>query len=166
MVGLDSDESSVSDAREHAAQAGLGDRVRFETVRADDDLAGVVGTCDVVLVLEALHDMAHPVAALAAARAALREGGCVVVMDEAAAEQFAPPPPGHPEAVPVSERLFYASSVLHCLPVGLSEADSAGTGAVMRPATLRRYAEQAGLGDVRDAPVEHDMFRFTVLRPG
>lgn len=162
VVGIDSDEASITDAREHAAAAGVSDRVRFETLGADADLGAVAGTCDVVLVLEALHDMAHPVAALAAARAALAEDGCVVVLDEAVADAFEPPPPG--EAGPVPERLFYASSVLHCLPVGLSEDDSAGTGAVMRPATLRAYAAEAGFSDVRDGEIEHDLLRCYVLR--
>ena len=122
----------------------------------------VAGTCDVVLVLEALHDMAHPVGALAAARACLADDGCVVVLDEAVADEFVPPPPG--EVGPVPERLFYASSVLPFLPVGLSEDDSAGTGAVMRPATLRAYAAEAGFTDVRDGAIEHDLLRCYVLR--
>ena len=162
VVGVDSDEASVTDAREHAASAGVGDRVRFETMTADADLATVAGGVDVVLVLEALHDMAHPVAALAAARACLVDDGCVVVLDEAVADEFVPP--GEGEVGPVPERLFYASSVLHCLPVGLSEAESAGTGAVMRPATLRAYAAEAGFTDVRDGAIEHDLLRCYVLR--
>ena len=78
------------------------------------------------------------------------------------AEEFAPPGPG--VEAPLPERLFYASSVLHCLPVGLSEEDSAGTGAVMRPATLRAYAAEAGFSDVRDGAIEHDLLRCYVLR--
>jgi SAM-dependent methyltransferase len=162
VVGIDSDEASVMDAREHAAAEGVSDRVRFETLGADADLGAVAGTVDVVLVLEALHDMAHPGGALAAARACLADDGCVVVLDEAVADEFAPPAPG--DVGPLPERLFYASSVLHCLPVGLSEDDSAGTGAVMRPATLRAYAAEAGFSDVRDGAIEHDLLRCYVLR--
>lgn len=162
VVGVDSDEASITDARQHAAAEGLSDRVRFETLKADADLGAVAGSCDVVFVLEALHDMAHPVAALAAARSCLAEGGCVVILDEAAAEEFTPPGPG--VEPPLSERLFYASSVLHCLPVGLSEEGSAGTGAVMRPATLRRYAQEAGFRDVQIGEIGHDLLRCYVLR--
>ena len=162
VVGIDSDEDSITDARGLAAAEGLSDRVRFETLHADADLGAVAGTCDVVFVLEALHDMAHPVAALAAARSCLVEGGCVVVLDEAAADEFTPPTSG--SEAPVSERLFYASSVLHCLPVGLSEEGSAGTGALMRPATLRAYAADAGFRDVEVVDIGHDMLRCYVLR--
>jgi sulfate adenylyltransferase subunit 2 len=76
---------------------------------------------------------------------------------------WVPPAPG--EEGPLPERLFYASSVLHCLPVGRSQDDSAATGALFRPATMRRYAEQAGYTAVEVAPIEHDVFRFYVLTP-
>ena len=79
-------------------------------------------------------------------------------MDERAEEEFAP---GGSEI----ERLLAASSVLHCLPVGRSQDDSAATGALFRPATMRRYAEQAGYTAVEVAPIEHDVFRFYVLTP-
>jgi hypothetical protein len=51
-------------------------------------------------------------------------------------------------------------SVLRCLPAGLAEQTSAGTGTVMRPATLRRYALEAGFGDVEILPIANDLFRF------
>jgi hypothetical protein len=35
-----------------------------------------------------------------------------------------------------------------------------GTGTVMRPATLRDYALQAGFQEVQILPIEHDLFRF------
>ena len=46
---------------------------------------------------------------------------------------------------------MYGWSVLHCLPVGLpSSRRRAGT--VMRPATLRRYATEAGFSEVEVFP--------------
>ncbi len=156
VLGVDSDDASVMDARSHAANAGLGTRVRFEVTDADTDLGE--GAHDVAFFFEALHDMAHPVQALAAARRALRPGGRVVVMDERAEEEFAP---GGSEI----ERLLATASVLHCLPVGMSQPGSAGTGALFRPDTMRRYAAEAGFAEVEVAPIEHDMFRFYVLTP-
>ena len=48
------------------------------------------------------------------------------------------------------ERLLYACSLFVCLPHGMAGArpgrPSAATGTVMRPATLRRYALEAGFG--------------------
>ncbi len=154
VLGVDSDDASVMDARQHAAEAGLGDRVRFEV--ADAASTFPEAAYDVVFFFEALHDMAHPVPALESARRALRPGGVVVVMDENAEEEFAP------GGSPV-ERLLAAASVLHCLPVGRAQAGSAATGALFRPATMRRYAVEAGFAEVVEAPIEHDLFRFYVL---
>jgi hypothetical protein len=58
------------------------------------------------------------------------------------------------------ERYMYGFSILHCLPVGMVEQPSAATGTVMRAATLRRYAEEAGFRAVDVLPIEHDFFRF------
>ena len=55
---------------------------------------------------------------------------------------------------------MYGFSVLCCLPAGMADQPSAATGTVMRPATLRGYAEAAGFGGVEVLPIEHDMFRF------
>lgn len=154
--GVDSDEASIMDARANAIAANVSDRARFEVRNADD--SKLPSSYDVAFFFESLHDMAHPVQALAAVRSALRPGGLVVVMDEKAEEEFAPD--GSPY-----ERFLGAGSVLHCLPVGLSEPDSAATGAMFRPDTLRRYAAEAGFSGVEIAPVEHDMMRFYVLSP-
>lgn len=152
---IDSDEASIADARRNAADAGLTDRVRFEV----QDAVGESPTrYDAVFIFEALHDMAHPVPALASLREVLAPGGSVVVMDERVAESFTAPGDE-------LERAFYAFSVLHCLPVGMSEPDSAGTGTVMRPDTVRRYAADAGYSRVDILPIEHDLFRFYHLIP-
>ena len=97
--------------------------------------------------------MNHPVEALRAARASLTEGGSVVIADERVAERFTAPGDE-------LERFNYGWSVLHCLAVGLLDSDSAGTGTVMRPDTLRRYAHEAGFTRVDVLPIEHDFWRF------
>jgi len=156
VLGIDSDDASVMDARANAEAAGLGDRVRFEV--ADADRLPVGASYDVAFYFEALHDMAHPVESLRAVRESLRPDALVVVMEERAEEEFAP---GGPEV----ERLLGAASVLHCLPVGRSQPDSEGTGALFRPATMHGYAARAGYTATTVAPIEHDLFRFFVLAP-
>jgi hypothetical protein len=64
------------------------------------------------------------------------------------------------------ERLMYGFSVLSCLPTGLADHPSAATGAVMRPATLRRYALEAGYRHVETLPIVSDLFRFYRLHVG
>jgi hypothetical protein len=41
--------------------------------------------------------------------------------------------------------------------------DPAGTGTVMRPDTLRRYASEAGFTHISVLPIEHDSWRFYLL---
>ena len=149
--GFDLDEPSIELARANAAEHGVADRVTFQ-VRdvADPQLAGQY---DLVIGFEMLHDLARPVEALEAMRRMLTDGGAAIVMDERVAESFTAP--GDP-----MERLFYGFSTLCCLPAGLADQPSAGTGTVMRPSTLRQYAAQAGFSDVEILPIEHDLFRF------
>jgi hypothetical protein len=122
---------------------------------SDPDLGG---RYDLVTIFEALHDMNHPVEALKAARASLADGGSVVIADERVAERFTAPGDE-------IDRLNYGFSVLHCLAVGLLDDDSAGTGTVMRPDTVRAYAAEAGFGRVDVLPIEHDFWRFYRLVP-
>jgi hypothetical protein len=63
------------------------------------------------------------------------------------------------------ERLNYGFSILHCLAVGFLDHDSAGTGTVIRPDTVRAYAAEAGFSRVDVLPIEHDFWRFYTLEP-
>jgi SAM-dependent methyltransferase len=134
---LDVDATSIAAAHANVACAGLADRVRPVLHDASEPELG--GPYDLITVFEALHDMNHPVEALRAARASLAEGGSVVIADERVAERFAPPGDE-------IERLNYGFSILHCLAVGMLDDDSAGTGTVIRPDTVRAYATEAGFG--------------------
>jgi 2-polyprenyl-3-methyl-5-hydroxy-6-metoxy-1,4-benzoquinol methylase len=153
---IDVDATSVERARRNVEGAGLDGRVH--AVLQDAGAGSLGGPYDLVTIFEALHDMNHPVAALSAVRASLAEGGSVVIADERVAEHFAPPGDE-------LERLNYAFSILHCLAVGLLDNDSAGTGTVIRPDTVRAYANEAGFTRVEILPIEHDFWRFYRLVP-
>ena len=154
VFAVDTDEASIAAARRNAAEAGLADRVRFEV----GDAAGAVaaehaGRYDLVCGFEMLHDVGDPVGVLRAAKQAAKADGVVLFADERVPEEFSAP--GE-----LLDRFFYSASVLHCLPVGMADQPSAGTGTVMRPATLERYAADAGCRGVEVLPIEHDFFRF------
>lgn len=153
VVGFDTDLASVDDARRYAADAGV--PVRFE-VRDATALADA-GPFDLVLVLEALHDMARPLDALQAIRSALAPGGSVFVAEENVGEHF------HAPAGEL-ERLMYGWSIVHCLPVSLAEQPSAGIGTVMRPEMVRILAGQAGFSNADVLPVDGGFFRLYRLR--
>jgi len=153
VLGLDCDPASIDEARTHAALAGVA--VRFECADAAA-LAGQ-GRFDVILLLEVLHDLARPLDALAAARAALAEGGTVLVADECVAPAFTAPGDG-------LERMMYGWSITHCLPTQMVEQPSAALGTVLREETLRELASQAGFGSTRVLDVDGGFFRLYALR--
>ena len=82
----------------------------------------------------------------------------VLVCDERTADAFTAP-------ADELERLLYGASILHCLPVGMLGESPAGTGTVMRPETVRRYAEEAGFAGFEVLPIENDLYRFYRLSP-
>jgi SAM-dependent methyltransferase len=152
VIGLDTDPGSIIDARRHAEQAGV--EVTFEVV--DDSSGGdlaVHGPFDVVLILEALHDMAQPAEVLAATRAALAPGGIVVIADEAVADSFQAPGDD-------VERMMYGWSVVHCLPAALAEQPSAALGTVLRAGTVADLATTAGFTSYDVVDVDAGFFRI------
>lgn len=154
--GLDLDTASIETARGNVNAMGLADRIEMSVQDACDPR--LTDRYDLVTIFEALHDMDHPVQALASARRLLANGGCVVVGDERVADRFTAPGDE-------IERFNYGWSVLHCLAVGMTTPESAGTGTVIRPDTVRAYASEAGFAHVEVLSVEHDFWRFYRLVP-
>lgn len=156
VEGIDSDAASIQAAERHLRESGAADRVAFHL--ADAANADLPGPYDLIYVHEALHDMSYPVDVLRACRARLEDDGCMVVGDERVADAFTAPGDE-------LERFYYGFSILHCLPVGMVGKGAAGTGTVMRAATVRRYAEDAGFNGFDVLPIENDFYRFYRLSP-
>lgn len=156
VVGYDKDEASIAAARTHADDAGVSDRATFVVldVTLERTTEREEGVHDLVMACEMIHDLARPVEALAMMRRLGKADATYLVMDENVAATF-----DAPTENPV-ERLMYAASVLHCLPVGRADTPSEATGTVMRPATFEGYAHRAGFTAVEILPIEHDLFRF------
>jgi 2-polyprenyl-3-methyl-5-hydroxy-6-metoxy-1,4-benzoquinol methylase len=150
--GFDLDPSSIEMARVNAREAGVEDRVSFAVRDAADPAAA--GHYDLVVVIEAIHDLSRPVEVLAAIRAMLRPGGAALIADERTEDAFTAP-------ADITERTFYGFSVFVCLPAAMTTQPSAATGTVMRAETLSAYAAEAGFGGFErlDEP-ELDMLRF------
>jgi hypothetical protein len=105
-----------------------------------------------------LHDLAQPVEVLRVARETLGPDGVVLVADEPVDDAYAGPT--HDD-----ERRHHGWSLLHCLPASMAEPDSAATGTLIRPDTVRRYALDAGFSEVERLDVESDAFHLYLLRP-
>ncbi|WP_068157434.1 class I SAM-dependent methyltransferase [Rhodococcus phenolicus] len=155
LSGYDVDPATVSLAlADVAGSPDVADRI---TIVASDASALPQQRFSAVFAFECIHDMPRPVEVLGAVRRSLTEGGVVVVMDEAVADEFTAPGDD-------VERLMYGFSLTCCLPDGMSHPESVGTGTVMRPSTLRRYALEAGFTEVSVLPIdEFGFWRFYLL---
>jgi 2-polyprenyl-3-methyl-5-hydroxy-6-metoxy-1,4-benzoquinol methylase len=155
--GFDLDAPSVELARRTVAEAGVAERVTIHHRDAgDSDLAG---RYDLVVATACVHDAPRPVAILQTMRRLAGEDGTVLIIEPKAGQRFL-----DPATNPDVERWHYAFSVLHCLPVGMTEQPSAGTGTMMRPAILRQYAQEAGFRDSEMLPVEDEWTSVFRLR--
>jgi 2-polyprenyl-3-methyl-5-hydroxy-6-metoxy-1,4-benzoquinol methylase len=154
--GIDVDEGSIARAKAHAAEEGVDGRVSF--LFANAAAAQGEGRYDLVTIFEALHDMARPVEVLTTARHLLAPGGAVLIADERVAETFTAPGDE-------MDRLSYGFSLTSCLPHGLADQPSVGTGTVLRPSALEAMAREAGFRGFTILPTEHHSFRFYRLDP-
>lgn len=146
--GYDLDPASIAAAQQAAADAGVADRARFELRDAADPT--IDGDYDLVMAIEMLHDVPDPIGILRTMQSLAGRDGTVLVVDERTEESF---------SVPTNEmeRFFYSFSTLHCLAVSMQDG-GAGTGTVIRPDMMRRYATDAGFATVETLDVEHPQF--------
>jgi 2-polyprenyl-3-methyl-5-hydroxy-6-metoxy-1,4-benzoquinol methylase len=151
VEGFDLDSPSIDLANGNAVEAGVADRVSFEA----RDAAGpaLAESYDLVVMIEALHDLSHPVEVLRAMKEMLAPGGVLIVADEMTSDEFTAPAED-------AERFFYGFSILCCLPAAMVDQPSAATGTVMRQSTLRSYAKEAGFASVDVLDLGHDLLRF------
>jgi 2-polyprenyl-3-methyl-5-hydroxy-6-metoxy-1,4-benzoquinol methylase len=169
--GFDLDPDVIAAASQNASQAGVSGRVTFTVADVSgpglsgpglsgpgSSGPGSSGRFDLVTIFEALHDMSRPVDALRAARGLLTPSGSVVIADELVADTFTAPASD-------LERYHYAWSVIACLPGAMGDPGTAATGAVMRPATLERYAREAGFASMEVLPLQTEIWRFYRLIP-
>ena len=122
---------------------------------ADDRLSA---SYDVALYLESLHDLVPP-GRVARGRAGGPQAGRRGRGDGRAGRGGVRARRAHP-----SSGCSPRSSVIHCLPVGRSEPGLRRDRHAVPPSVLRDYATRAGFGSVEVSAIEHDMFRFYVLR--
>ncbi|MFI5915067.1 class I SAM-dependent methyltransferase [Dactylosporangium sp. NPDC051541] len=138
--GYDFHERSVEIARQRATQADLDGRIHFETFDATGYPAAGF---DLICLLDTLHDLGDPAAALAHARKALAADGTVLVVEPNAADDHAAN-----LANPLAA-LSYAASTFQCTPAALAQAGGFALGAQAGPAVVSRLATDAGFSHVR-----------------
>ena len=140
FVGFDYHPASIESARERAARAGVGDRVRFEVAAAKD----YPGEYDLVAFFDCLHDMGDPVGAAKHVRSSLAEGGTWMLVEPFAHDRVE-------ENLNPIGRVFYSVSTLVCTQASLSQEVGLALGAQAGEARLKGVLKEAGFAQVRRA---------------
>lgn len=135
FVGFDYHQASIDQARKRAADAGLADRVSFETASAQD-FGG--GPYDLITSFDCLHDMGDPLFAARHIRESLAPDGTWMIVEpfagNAVEENFNP-----------VGRSYYSFSSFLCVPNALSQEGGYSLGAQAGEQPIRRLANEAGL---------------------
>ena len=141
FTGSDYHDESIEIARKRAADAGVADRIHFETAPAD----GFTGTgYDLAATFDCLHDMGDPLAAARHIRQALKPDGTWLVVEPYAADDPAA------NLNPVG-RIYYNASTQLCVPNALSQPGGYALGAQAGEAAIRRLTADAGFTRFRRA---------------
>ena len=141
FTGYDFHEPSIEDARRHAAEHGLSDRVRFEVSTAKDISER---NFDLITMYDCLHDMGDPRGCAAHMRRILAPEGSWMIVEPIAGDR--------PEENlnPVG-RLYYNASTMICVPTSLDQEVGEGLGAQAGEARLAEIICQGGFKTVRRA---------------
>lgn len=134
FVGFDYHEPSIRYARKAAEQAGVADRVTFETASAK---AYPGGDYDVVSVFDCLHDMGDPVGASAHVLKSLRPDGTWMIVEPFAHDKL------EDNLNPVG-RVFYSASTFICTPASRAQEVGMCLGAQAGEARIREVVTKGG----------------------
>ncbi|HEX3492390.1 MAG TPA: class I SAM-dependent methyltransferase [Streptosporangiaceae bacterium] len=141
FTGSDYHGGSIETARERAEEAGVGDRVRFETAPA----ATYSGEgYDLVTMFDCLHDMGDPVGAARHVHGTLRPEGTWMIVEPNAADRV------EGNLNPVG-RAYYAFSTLLCTPASLSQEVGLALGAQAGEARIKDVVTAGGFTRFRRA---------------
>ncbi len=134
LVGSDYHAGSIETARERAREAGLTERIRFETAPA----SGFPGAgYDLVTMFDCLHDMGDPVGAARHVRSSLAPDGTWMIVEPAAGDRV------EDNLNPVG-RAYYGFSTLLCTPSSLAQEVGLALGAQAGEAKIREVVTAGG----------------------
>jgi SAM-dependent methyltransferase len=140
-VGLDYHAGSVETARRRAEEAGVADRVRFETTDAS---AHPGGDYDLVTMFDCLHDMGDPVGAARQVRRTLKPDGTWLIVEPMAGDRV------EDNLNPVG-RAYYGFSTFLCTPASLSQDVGLALGAQAGEARIKDVVSGGGFTRFRRA---------------
>jgi SAM-dependent methyltransferase len=149
LVGFDSHAASIEIAKRRAAEAGVGERVRFEVADARSFRRGPF---DLICFMDSYHDLGDPHLAAAHARSQLPSHGSLMLVEPYASARV------HENVGPIA-RLYFSASTTMCTPNALSQG-SIALGAQAGPERLLGSLREGGFSHVRT--VHEDAFNLVL----
>ena len=141
FVGFDYHDGSINMAREAAAKAGVGDRVKFEVAKAKDYPGKGF---DLVAFFDCLHDMGDPEGAARHVKESMASDGAWMIVEPFANDKL------EDKLNPIG-RVYYAASTMLCTPASLSQEVGLALGAQAGEGRLSKILKAAGFSRVRRA---------------
>lgn len=141
FYGFDYHKASIATARERAKEAGVEERVIFESFSAKD-FPGE--DYDLVCFMDCFHDLGDPLGAAKKALKALKDDGTLMLVEPFAGDHL------ENNLNPIG-RMFYAFSTTICCANSLSQDGGAALGAQAGERKLREVILEAGFSEFRRA---------------
>ena len=141
FVGFDYHDGSIKMAREAAAKAGVGDRVKFEVAKAKDYPGKGF---EFVAFFDCLHDMGDPEGAAKHVKESMAPDGTWMIVEPFAHDKL------EDNLNPIG-RVYYAASTMLCTPASLSQEVGLALGAQAGEGRLSKILKAAGFSRVRRA---------------
>ncbi len=147
ITGVDPDPTSIALARQRIEDAGMGERVHAEEMRAED-LTGS-DAFDFIYTQISLHEMDDARIALTNARNALREGGTLLITEIRGPERME-------ECTGVYNAVLAHIDLFYEIPQAIAKGGHAV--GFFNLAEIREMASEAGLRDVRELELEQPLY--------
>ena len=141
FIGFDFHEPSIEQARQHAKDHGVADRVRFEVSTAKEIKEDGF---DLITFYDCLHDMGDPRGCASHMRRILREDGIWMIVEPIAGDR----PSDNMNPI---GRLYYNASTMLCVPTSLDQEVAEGLGAQAGEAKLTDVVKSGGFTRIRRA---------------
>jgi ubiquinone/menaquinone biosynthesis C-methylase UbiE len=154
FFGYDVDLASVERARQKAARVGIGERVVFERIAAEE--LPFSERFDLVMAFNCIHGMVRPRLALAGIHRILKSTGVLLWSEALASDRLE-------ENLTPQGRTMYAASTMHCMTVSLAYGGE-GLGAIIGENQARGMAEEAGFASFEKLPIKNPYHQVFLAR--
>ena len=156
FYGFDGHPPTITRAKEHAKEVGVGDRIEF-TVR-DFAKDGLPDKYDVVTTFDVIHDMVDPRGGLRSIWQSLKADGVYVCLENNVQNTI------EGNAGPVGA-FTYGASVFYCMTSSLALGGEGLGTCGMPESKVRELGTEAGFTRIRRVPVENPFNNLYELRP-